>query len=46
MRSRVEPFSHLAALAHNLVAPKELADAMLSRARATTAACSTTPVPA
>jgi DNA mismatch repair protein MutS2 len=29
MRSRVEPFAHLAALARNLVAPKELADALL-----------------
>ncbi len=30
MRSRVEPFPHLGALAAMLVAPKELADAMLS----------------
>jgi DNA mismatch repair protein MutS2 len=30
MRSRVEPFPHLAALASMLVAPKELADAMLA----------------
>jgi len=29
MRSRVESFSHVAALAHDLLAPKELADAML-----------------
>ena len=29
MRSRVERFPHVAALVHNLLAPKELADAML-----------------
>jgi len=29
MRSRVESFPHVAALAHDLLAPKELADAML-----------------
>jgi DNA mismatch repair protein MutS2 len=29
MRSRVDSFPHVAALAHDLVAPKELADAML-----------------
>jgi len=29
MRSRVERFGHVAALVHNLLAPKELADAML-----------------
>src|SRR5208282_4478954 len=28
MRSRIEPFSNLATLAHNLIAPKELADAL------------------
>lgn len=30
IRSRVEPFPHVGALARNLLAPKELADAMLS----------------
>src|SRR6266481_6696359 len=30
LRSRVERFPHVAALVHNLLAPKELADAMLS----------------
>ena len=30
MRSRVEPYPHLAAAAQNLAAPKELADALLS----------------
>jgi DNA mismatch repair protein MutS2 len=30
LRSRVERFAHVASLVHNLLAPKELADAMLS----------------